>query len=375
MSEYANKLGLCICTYKRVSLLARLLDDVLNQTLQPDLLVVVDGDPASGEVRTMLDGRDFPEGMQAVYVPSNHANLAYQRYLGWRAAREEDCEALLYLDDDLRIEQPDAVANVVAPLFRPDGDVAGVTAQIVMGDAGAKLAGEGALLDRHAARSPGAGFLVSRLGSSRRIAPGGLAPSGHRLPPIDRGGRAYEAVEWLRGGVMAYRMDALTQRCFSEDLFALTHIGCGLGEDTFLSHRVGAAGALLFAFNAVFLHPHDDTPKSYPIQAFRMGYATSYSRRLLNDTYRGFERPRIEDRLALVKSYAGTALLSWGRALAAPRRHRFAFAWGYTLGALRGLMQKPTARALTPGIDWWGDAEAALKARVIVRQGQEAPCP
>ena len=171
---------------------------------------------------------------------------------------------------------------------------------------------------------------------------------------------------------MAYSMRALSEECFSEDLFALDHIRCGLGEDTFLSRKVRSTGQLLLAFCAQFEHPDDDLPKSYPYQADKLGYASAYSRRLLNDHYRGFNPPRVPDRFALVKSYLGTVCLNWWRAVTGPKRHRFAYAWGYSRGTLRGLLQKPTARNLTPQINWRRDADAALKNLVVVHHGQES---
>lgn len=350
------RLAVCIPTYRRPHLLRLLVGDLGRQTRTVSRLVVVDGDPASGEVARVLREAAPPHGAEVVYVPSNHGNLSYQRYLGWRAAA--GCEVVLYLDDDIRVAQADAVERVVAPLARPGTGVVGVTAHLRFGDVSG-LGGEGALLDQHRLARAGKPRLVRWLGSARRIEPGGLSPSGHRRMPVDRG-EAYAPVAWLHGGVMAYRMDALTRDCFSDDLFALDHVRCGKGEDTFLSRRVGTRGKLLSAFCATFDHPEADLPKAYPTAAYRLGYATAYSRRLLNDNFRGFEPPKLVDRWALVRSYAGTGLLAWSRAARSLRRHRYAYALGYTVGAARGLLAPPSARRLTPGIDWWKDAEVAL---------------
>ena len=360
---------ICICTYKRPHLLKLLLDDISNQSVQPDCVIIVDGYPKSGEVLQSLTERKFHSRWRVFYIPSNHGNLSYQRYLGWRTAKLYGSDILLYLDDDLRIFQTDAVEKTLAPIIVKTGDVCGVTGIIDFGDH-AKFGKNEVLADRVQISKGKRLLLVRWLGASRRESPGGLSPSGHRLIPVDHG-REYEFVEWLRGGVMAYKMNALTQGCFSEDLFALDHIRCGLGEDTFLSRRVGIKGALLMAFGAHFQHPHDDLPQAYPTQAFKFGHATAYSRRLLNDNYRGFDPPQFSDRLALVKSYLGTSCLNWWRALAAPKKHRFAYAWGYTLGAFRGLIQKPTASNLTPHISWWQDADEALRHTIIIQEGSD----
>lgn len=169
---------------------------------------------------------------------------------------------------------------------------------------------------------------------------------------------------------MAYRVTALDQRCFSADLFALTHVQCGLGEDTFLSRQVGTKGRLLMAFNTQVEHPDDDTPKAYPYRARKLAYATAYSRRFLNDHYRDPHPPTLSDRLALLKNYVGVSFFAWLRAITSFKVYRFAYAWGYTQGAIRGLLQKPTAKNLTPQIDWWQDAEEALAHRQILQTGQ-----
>jgi endonuclease/exonuclease/phosphatase (EEP) superfamily protein YafD len=57
---------------------------------------------------------------------------------------------------------------------------------------------------------------------------------------------------------------------------------------------------------------------------------------------------------------------AWLRAITSFKTYCFAYALGYTQGAIRGLLQKPTAKNLSPQIDWWADADDALKnLRVI----------
>lgn len=354
---------ICICTYRRPALLSALLYDLSRQTMLPSALIIVDGDPDSGEVLEALRAVEF-QNKRLLYVPSNHANLAYQRYLGWRVASQADMEFLLYLDDDQRIEQPDAVEKVLLPLLNDD-QVVGVTAYSQTDDSPEKFQNAPILLYQRRPPSPNVSCVIRWLGS--KTPPGGLSPSGHRRFPERQ--EEYVSVDWLQGRVMAFRMSALSQDCFSTDLFALTHVHCGMGEDTFLSHRVASKGKMLLAFNATFLHPNDALPNAYPIQARRLGYAISYSRRLLNDNYRWPDPPRVSDRLALLRSYFGNIVLSWGNALLHPARHSFEYALGYTLGAIRGIFQPPSARRLTPDIDWWRDAEEALQH--VVEIGKE----
>lgn len=336
---------LCICTYRRTHLLRLLLEDLSYQKT-PSMAVIVDGDPQSNQVIKMLVEWQRKENIPFIYIPSNHSNLAYQRYLGWRIARQQGAPFLLYLDDDLRIQQRDAVEKTLAPI-EYDPDVVAVTAKIVMG--------EGTTSNK----DPGASTFLHNLYASRRFPAGSLTPAGDRILPQEDG-RDYYPVEWLRGGVMAFCMDALSQDCFSEALFALTHIQCGKGEDTYLARRVLRRGKILYAACAEYVHPGEDAPKAYPTDAFRKARAVAYSRRLLNNIYRGDALPRFSDRLYLLRHYLSNMLLAWGRVVKKEHASHLQYALGYTLGAFQGIFRNPTARNLTPEIDWWADAEHAL---------------
>jgi glycosyltransferase involved in cell wall biosynthesis len=364
--------GLCICipTYKRSHLLKLLVEDLARQRCRPETLVIVDGDSGSREVAKMLDRIARRTGPRIHYVASNHANLAYQRYLGWKVAQREKAAILLYLDDDLRLEQGDGVAYLVAPLAEKERGVVGCTSRIVYPEDREGQYGK-ALADRAAQAKAKRSLLVRWFGNSRKVMPGSLSPAGHRCPP-ENGPSRHSRVQWLRGGVMACRMDALSEDCFSQDLFALSEIGYGHGEDTVLSLRLAAKGELAFVHSAEFLHPCADAPKAYATRARKMGFGVAYSRRLLNDNYRWPQNPKISDRLALFKSYLGTALLQWFRALRAPKAHRFAYAWGYTLGAVKGIFSPPRASRLMPEVDWVADAERTLAepGKMLVRGDQ-----
>jgi GT2 family glycosyltransferase len=348
-------LAVSIPTCQRPDLLRLLLEDIARQTVQPDLLIVVDGDPQSGDVRRLLRDMASSVSWRTVYLASNHANLPYQRYLGWKAS--VGYRVLLYLDDDLRILQRSCLEKLVAPLAWCGRNIVGVTAHIAFPRRG-KLAGvarEAPLWDRRGV-APRA---LALFGAGRHVSPGGLTPSGHRkLPRFTK--QLYAPVDWLHGGVMAYRRDALTADCFSDDLFALAQLGCGLGEDTVLSRRVAGKGELLYAFCAHAVHPGRHRPRAYATDSFRLGYATAFSRRLINDNYRGLDPPQLTDRIALLKSYVGTGALEWVRAVGSLRRDHFDYSLGYSLGATRGLLRAPSASRVTPNVEWWLDAETAF---------------
>ena len=109
----------------------------------------------------------------------------------------------------------------------------------------------------------GTNILVRLFGSGKGTKPGGLSPSGHRRFPI-RKDNGFVKVEWLQGRVMLFRMKAIDQKTFSEDLFSMYEIRVGKGEDTYLSRQIGNGGKLMLGFGLGFDHPNADLPKCYP---------------------------------------------------------------------------------------------------------------
>jgi glycosyltransferase involved in cell wall biosynthesis len=356
-------LSLCICTYKRHELLNDLLRHILEQTIVPQSLIIVDGDPQSGQVLSALQSMDKPHSNCVVFVPSNHPNLSYQRYLGYLAAKELGSSLLLYLDDDLYLSKGSEIEDLLA-IFLSAPDYVGATCQILMGDPRKSFIDQPSLLE-HLEKKKRISFLIDWFGDAKNTFPGSITPSGNRILPLDSD-QPFSQVEWLRGGVMLFRMEALNDS-FSADLFALDHIRCGKGEDIFLARRVLRYGKLMYVNTVTVEHPNFDLPKTYPISAYRLAYATAYSRRFLNDHYRIEQTPTMMDRLALFKTYVGNLFIYFIQAFFHPKAHRFWYAFGYMVGALSGLFQKPTAKKLTPDINWWADARQALANRVLIK--------
>lgn len=357
MSVVKTGLAVCIPTYRRPLLLRRLLDDVSRQTVLPEQLIVVDGDPAARDVRAVLESGawEFPS---LCYVPSNHANLPFQRYAGWLAAKGFD--RLVYLDDDLRIHRRTVLEQLLWPLDVEGCGVVAVTGQIDFPSE--EMSQPMRTTDLRRGNQPG--FFARRLGASRRLAEGELSAVGCRKE-TRAGVDPYSFAQWLRGGVMAFSMSALTEECFSDDVFAVYERRLGRGEDTVLARRVAQSGQIVVAHGARVEHPDDDSPQAYPSKGFQSGYALAYSRRLINDSYRGFYPPTRSDRLALGKHYLWMNLSNLVRVLRRPSRSSISFGSGYVWGTVQGLGRKPTAARLAPGIDWRADSRSCLRGAVL----------
>lgn len=340
MSIIDRNLTIIIPTYKRQHLLAILLEDLCKQDILPDQIVIVDGAPEEKGVANLLACKCKTHFRNTVYIPSNHANAPFQRYLGTVVAKEH--ELILLIDDDIRIQNRSSIRKMISPFVCSNSNVVGL--------------------------SPHFDFPARetyQTMNNSRCMPGSITPVGDRIPPSFSGD--YLSVDWLRGGVMLYRTKAILQEIFNTDVFAISHIQCGLGaDDTFLSRAVGKHGKLIYARCVTVQHPDTDDSKVFPKDHFQLGVARAYSRRFLNDHYRISEPPHFSDRIALLKSYVGNNLLNYCRAMAHLEKYRFAYAFGYLMGSIRGIFKKPTAINLTPNIDWQKDADEALSRQIII---------
>src|SRR5262249_1338289 len=138
-----------------------------------------------------------PSRLRTRYIASNHANLAYQRYLAWRLAEAEKTEVLLYLDDDLRVQQRDAVAEVLAPLDQEKSQFVGCTGRILYPE-DREPNSHDAIQDRALYAKTETPVFARLFGSARKLPPGSLSPSGHRCAP-ETSASGLSLVEWLRG--------------------------------------------------------------------------------------------------------------------------------------------------------------------------------
>lgn len=346
----------CICTYKRPQLLTQLLSDLRGQSVLPDQVIVVDGDPDSGDVKAVLEQ---DRAFSFVYVPSNHPNISYHRYLAWKTAAQIRARIIIYVDDDIRIPQRDTLFLLLGPLANENDALVGSTAPIMFPALPTATARNDVRFSVIGIRT-----LMRSFSWRRTSLPGSLTPTGGRMEPAEYTAEGYGRVKWAHGGIMAFKMSLLSEDCFLDDSFALHHIGYGMGDDTLLSHIASFRGDICLVPSARVTHPNTDASKAYPAKAFRLGYATAYSRRLINDHYR--ESPLLVDRLALIRSYVSINIVNAIEFMISFRLYPFLYAIGYLLGSVRGIVRKPVARDLTPNIDWRQDATEALSRAALI---------
>lgn len=200
-------LTVVVPTLNRREELARCLRTLAAQTRKPDELLVVDGarDP---EIEALVRAQPYP---RVSYLPFRPGLTAARNHAISRATGD----VVVFLDDDLTLE-PEFLSEIER-CYRedPDGRLAGVAGDIVDHERGGRRLIE--LFKRF--------FLLPHDGDGRFLASGS--------PTMFYGGTEEKDVEFLPGGLTAWRREVFREELFDEDL-----PGIGVNEDGDFSYRV-----------------------------------------------------------------------------------------------------------------------------------------
>lgn len=200
-------LTVVVPTLNRREELARLLGTLAAQTRRPDELLVVDGarDPA---VEALVRAQPYSK---VVYLPFRPGLTAARNHAISRAKGD----VIVFLDDDLTLE-PEFLSEIER-CYRedPDGRLAGVAGDIIDHERGGRRFVE--LFKRL--------FLLPHDGDGCFLASGS--------PTMFYGGTREKDVEFLPGGLTAWRREVFRTESFDEDL-----PGIGINEDGDFSYRV-----------------------------------------------------------------------------------------------------------------------------------------
>ncbi|MFA6091819.1 MAG: glycosyltransferase family 2 protein [Elusimicrobiota bacterium] len=212
-----------LSTFRRAESLRRCLDSLRSQTRRPEQIVIID---AAGEdaVRALADSLrgDFKEVLY-FHFPSS---LTQARNHGIRSSSGD---IVVFIDDDLVLE-PEFIQELVSPLERDPG-LAGVTGNIIGHPRGSEPFKQA--LKRF--------FMLPCDGDGRfRLSGAPTVPHG-AAKPMD--------VEFLPGGLTAWRREV-----FSEFLFDESLPGLGINEDVDFSYRVSRKWRNFYTPKARCLH-------------------------------------------------------------------------------------------------------------------------
>lgn len=206
-------ISVVICTRNRPREVLHCLGSLLTQTLPPHEVVVVD----SSDTPELADALHTWSGAESVDVQYVHSDpgLTHQRNVG---VAHSSGEIVFFLDDDILLE-PEFIAEIMK-VFEADvnGRVGGAMGAII----GIR---EHRLLEKRWDAILRTLFFMQRYGDGSFLASG--------LPTWPHGEDRAHSVEFLSGGLTAYRRVVLDEFRFDENL-----PGYGLLEDAEFSYRV-----------------------------------------------------------------------------------------------------------------------------------------
>lgn len=249
--------GCCVavCTRNRPQAVADFLESVREQTMVPEMVLIVDasdGKATETVVRELADGGMLGQGLQYLRVVPAARGLTRQRNLALRLVRQP---LIAFFDDDVILDP--ACLERMAAVHRRLGDVA---------------VGVGAYIENERLDPPALWRLRRLTGIVSTLAPGRYCRSGFStpwgfMPPSG----AMRAGDWLPGGATMWRTEPARAVGF-EDRFA----GYGSGEDLDFSLRIGRLGQLVVAGDARVLHLKADGGRPDGYEAGYRGLANHY---------------------------------------------------------------------------------------------------
>lgn len=254
-SNIEIKFALIICTYHRADSLKRLLESVVDQSLYPDQILIIDG---SKDYRThnLLRKNSFAN-TEYLRVKDKDRGLTRQRNFGISKVRE-DIEVVCFLDDDIVLkkeyfEQLIRTYKIYPNALAVGGKILDETEwRRVAPDY--KIKFDEFKLDGFVRKLGSRNVLRKRLGLLPNQPPGFMPEFSHGfstgfLPPSDK----IYSVEFFMGGVSSYRKEL-----FSKIAFSTYFEGYGLYEDMDFCLRASKIGQLYLNTAACCYHFHEE---------------------------------------------------------------------------------------------------------------------
>lgn len=333
--EGTRTLSLIVCTYRRPVQMRTLLPSVLEQTRQPDEILIVDASPDSETEEAVTQIREGTDQRIKYYrVAAEDRGLTRQRNYGIARARGE---IIAFLDDDT-IPEPDYFAELLACFDRQPGSlgVGGYIVNEVQWDRVASGSPQSSAVFRSGEwqrREDYRWRLRNLLRLASPLSPGWMPPSGHSRPvgflPPD--GKDYR-VEFVMGCALAWKREVFERHKFSHYFE-----GYGLYEDMDFCIRATRDGALHVCTRARLIHEH--APSGRP-NSFRYGEMVTRNGWFV--WRRRWPQPSWPDRMRWWGTTVLLALCRLGDAVRGPMRgDAMAEALGRFWGMTRLLGRKP----------------------------------
>ena len=324
--------SLIICTYQRPDAITNLLNSVINQSVYPNQIIVVDGSEGI-ETQNLSLEKTF-KSLEYFKVEDDVRGLTRQRNYGISRLNEE-AEVVCFLDDDVILETK--YFEAVIKTFRDRSDVVGIggvatNENLWKPSKRTESTDKIYVLDGFERNESQRFYLRNKLGLQSPDLPGIMPSFSHgRTYGYPLTGKVYE-VDLLIGMAMSFRRSVI-----DSEKFSLYFDGYGLYEDADYSLRALKYGKNVICTSAKLQHYHD--PAGRP-NSFKYGKMV-----LRNGWYVWrikFPKPNLKSRLKWNATAFLLTLIRFGNALTTPsKKEAFLEASGRVVGWLSLFFNKP----------------------------------
>lgn len=231
-----------ICTYNRPQQCAFLISQLLSLDTKPNCIWVID---ASESVEDSFKNR-----AGITWVPSNHKNQPYQRFVGWSLSM---ADILLYLDDDMEVADAGCI-ETIRQHFETQPQVLALALHFKNKQEGGSLSDIPQSQFNQQSKIKKLWNWVSGYPS---LPPGAFGYCGHRgKQPVEGG-----VTQWISGGAFAVKRNSMYQN-FNFQLFDLFEEKLGMGEDGSLGYSLSKQGDVYYEPKQLFWH-HEQHESHY----------------------------------------------------------------------------------------------------------------
>jgi glycosyltransferase involved in cell wall biosynthesis len=254
-----------IATYNRPAIVEKFVKELLNCTLLPEKIIIVDSSDAENESIQKLP--------KVVYCRSSHKNQPYQRYVGYLKSTSD---IIIYFDDDLEIIN-NTLFNELINLLTPD-NIVGATVGVDYHNSISNNLNSSILYNK----LPHFKNLLWYLTGVPKLKEGKIGYVGVVGPFPSK----ISNIEYFRGPCMAFKRKILSE-LFTYELFALFERKLAMGEDKVISIRANKFGKLIINPVNYLYHPAVESNYFSNIESFTQKniYSRLYLSKIFCETF------------------------------------------------------------------------------------------